>query len=146
MANYEARLSVFQVHDGTALRNISASIIDVGGLPGTRDVIETTALGDTAKTYIAGLQDASITLSLLYDDTAVASSPSASGSEPVFGLIWDDTLVRAFDYGPEGSGGGAPKYSGSLFVTNFEITSRVGDRVTATVTAKVSGGVTVGTY
>ena len=141
MAFFDSEVSVFQMTDtGAALRDVSPGIVDIGGLPGTRGLNDVTALGDGARRWSPGLEDVTINLGCIYTDTALV------GIDTVFGPLRADTTPRAWDYGPEGKGTGAPKYSGNAFVESYEIQSRVGNRVEATVVLKVDGKITVGTY
>lgn len=46
----------------------------------TRDRVETTAFGDTTKTYVTGLKDASATFAGFYDDTFIDEMYTAANS------------------------------------------------------------------
>lgn len=140
MAFYPSADSVFQINDGTSLRDISPYVTSIDGLPGPRELIEVTALGDAGRKWIAGLENVVITLELLWSDDA------SVGSDTVLGLIRDDTAARAFDYGPEGKATGDIKYSGTCWVRNYQVTSRVGQAVTAKAELQVEGIITKGTY
>lgn len=141
MAFFDSEVSVFQVNDGSSLRDVSAGLVGVSGIPGLRSLNDVTALGDGGRKWSPGLEDITITLDAMYTDDA------NTGIDTVFGvLIRDDTAERAFDFGPEGTTSGFPKYSGNLFVESYTINSRVGNRVEATIVCKVNGKVTVGTY
>lgn len=140
MALYASQISVFQINDGSALRDISPYVTAIDGLPGPRELIEVTALGDTGRKWIAGLENVVITLELLWSDDA------SVGSDTVLGVIRDDAAARAFDYGPEGKDSGDIKYSGTCWVRNYTIMSRVGEKVSARVELQVEGIITRGTY
>ena len=58
---------------------------------GARDRVETTSLGDTTKTYVAGLADASGTINTLLDSAATSIYTIADGLARRFYLYIDDT-------------------------------------------------------
>lgn len=141
MVFFDAEKSVFQIDDtGSSLRNLSTYLNDVGGLPGPRRLSDVTGLGDGGTKWHPGLEDVQISLSGTYDSTA------SSGPEEVLGELRTHTRANDFDYGPEGSDASSPKYSGTCWVSTFEIQSRVGDAVRFTATLQVEGKVTRGTY
>ena len=70
MAFTHGKDSVFKLdNSGGSLTDISTYVNNVD-FPETADVSETTTLGADNKTYIAGLKDATISLSGLWDATA----------------------------------------------------------------------------
>jgi hypothetical protein len=101
----------------------------------TVDTAETSAFGVDDKTFIAGLEDGSFSLSGHWDSTADAAVDGAF-----------DGAVVALTYGPAGSAGGAIKYTCNALITNYAITSSVSDRVTWTVSLQRTGALTRGTY
>jgi hypothetical protein len=141
MTFFDSRVSIFQITDtGTTLRDISAYITDIGGVPGPRNLNEVTALGDTGAKHIAGLEDVTITLSGIFDDTAT------TGPDAVLGPLRTDDTARAWDYGPKGKTSGFLKYSGTMKMDGYELGTRVGNRVEWSASLKVQGVVTRGTY
>ncbi len=141
MAFFDSKVSVFQINDGT-LRDLSAYITDIGGIPGNRNLNEVTALGDSGTKHIPGLEDVTISLSGHFDDTAT------TGPDAVLGVLRTDTNAggRAWDYGPKGKTSGFVKYSGNCWVESYELTSRVGNIVSWSASLKVEGTVTRGTF
>ena len=140
MAFYDSSISIFQVNDGASLRDISAYITSISGLPGPRELNVATSIADTGEKYHPGLERVTIVLELMWSDDA------NTGPDTIFGPMRTATAVRAFDYGPEGKVTGDIKYSGSCWLRNFEITSRVGSMVLARVELPVDGVITRGTY
>ena len=141
MAFFNSKSSVFQLTDsGGTLRNISPYLRGVSGLPGPRDLNDVTALGDTGRKHIAGLEDVSITLDLMF------SNDAAPGIDAVLGGLRGDDTARAFDYGPYGLTGGFTKYSGTMKLEDYSLNSAVGELVTGSATLRVQGVVTRGTY
>ena len=98
------------------------------------DTAETTTFSSGTKTYIAGLKDATITLSGMFDATVYSTIAGWLGTS------------QTWEYGPAGSGSGKVKVSGSGIVTAVEMASSVGEAVTANITMQVSGAVTDGTF
>ena len=127
MALFDSQLSVFQITDvspGT-LRDITPYIVAIDGLPGPRELAEATTLNDSSRRYHPTLENAVITLELLWSDDA------SVGSDTVLGPLRTHSAAVAFDYGPEGKTGGDVKYSGSAWVRDYRILSRVGNMITA---------------
>lgn len=98
------------------------------------DTSDTTTFSSSSKTYIAGLKDASISLSGLFDATVYSTIAGWLGTS------------QTFEYGPAGSGSGKVKVSGSALITGVELGSAVGEAVTANITLQVTGAVTDGTF
>lgn len=98
------------------------------------DTAETTTFSSGTKTFIAGLKDATITLSGMFDATVYSTIAGWLGTS------------QTWEYGPAGSGSGKVKVSGSGIVTAVEMASSVGEAVTANITIQVSGAVTDGTF
>ena len=141
MSFFDSKVSKFLVDDtGATQRDLSAYITEVRGLPGPRTLNEVTALGDSGVRFIPGLEDVSITLSGLFDDTAT------SGPDAVLGPLRTHTSAVDFEYGLEGSGTGEVKYSGTCWIVSYELRSRVGNLVQWSATLQVDGTVTRGTF
>ena len=115
--------SVFKIDNASgSLTDISAFVNNVD-FPETADVAETTTLGASNKTYIAGLKDATISLG---------------------GVGQAATL--SYEYSPEGTASGKIKYTGECILTNYAISSPVGDVVAFSGDLQVTGAVTRGTH
>jgi predicted secreted protein len=115
-------------------RNLSNTITSVD-FPETLDTAETTAFGSSAKSYIPGLTDATISISGIWD--ATVDGYIAGGAEPA---------SRSFIFGPAGSTVSNVKYTGEAIVTSFSISNPVGDVVTYSLDLQVTGAITRGTY
>jgi predicted secreted protein len=115
-------------------RNLSNTITSVD-FPETLDTAETTAFGSSAKSYIPGLTDATISISGIWD--ATVDGYIAGGAEPA---------SRSFIFGPAGSTASNVKYTGEAIVTSFSISNPVGDVVTYSLDLQVTGAITRGTY
>jgi predicted secreted protein len=130
-----------------ALDNASGSLINISNtlneisLPREIETAETTAFGDTDKTYITGLADATVSLSGMFDatvDAQINGTISALKSGSVGSV--------SFQYGPAGSASANPKFTGEAIVTSYEISSPVGEVVTYSLELQVTGGVTGTTF
>jgi predicted secreted protein len=136
MAFTHGKDSVFKLdNSGGTLTDISTYVNNVD-FPETADVSETTTLGADNKTYIAGLKDATISLSGLWDSTADA----------IFGAVVGQSATLSFEYSPEGTTGGNVKYEGEAILTSYAISSPVGDAVGYSADLQVSGAITRGTH
>ena len=141
MAFFDSKVSKFRIDDtGSVLRDLSAYITEVRGLPGARALNEITALGDSGAKYVAGLEDVAITLSGMFDNT------STSGPDAVLGPLRTHSAAVDFEYGPQGASSGNVKYSGTCWVTSYALRSRVGDLVGWSAALQVNGTVTRGTF
>jgi hypothetical protein len=141
MAFFDSKVSKFLIDDtGGTQRDLSAYITEVRGLPGRRALNEVTALGDSGARFIPGLEDVTVRLGGLFDDTAT------SGLDAVLGPLRTHTSAVDFEYGPEGSTSGDVKYSGTCWVLSYTLRSRVGNRVEWEAALQVEGAVTRGSY
>jgi hypothetical protein len=117
------------------------SYVDEVGFPQTTEVGETTTFGKTAKTYIVGLTDSTVSVSGKWDATLDAHIAGVVAAQAA------GTLTTAtFEYGPEGTTAGRVKYTGEAIVTSFEVSSPVGDVVTFSMELQVSDSVTRTTW
>ena len=123
--------------EGTNLSNTLNEIT----MPREIETAETTTFGSTDKTYITGLADATVSLSGMFDATV-----DSAISTIITNLKSGSIASASFTYGPAGSAGSSPKFTGEALVTSYEIGSPVGDVVTYSLELQVTGGVTGGTY
>tara|TARA_A100001388_G_C28769100_1_gene502703 strand:- start:1853 stop:2263 length:411 start_codon:yes stop_codon:yes gene_type:complete len=136
MAFVHGKSSVFKLDNASgSLTDISAFVNNVD-FPETADVAETSVLGASNKTYIVGLKDATISLSGLFDATVDA----------ILGAVVGQTATLSYEYSPEGTGSGAVKYTGEAILTNYALSSPVGDVVAYSADLQCSGAVTRGTH
>lgn len=126
--------AVFKIDDsGGVLRDISAYCDNID-FPLTADTAEVTTFGDSSKEYVAGLKDATISISGSWDATADGY------------LAGIQAAIGTFEYGPAGSAGGAVKYTGECICTGYNVTAPVGDKVSFSAEFQVSGAVTRTTF
>lgn len=138
MAFVHGKSAVFKLDDsGGTLRDLSSYLDDLG-FPRDIETAETTTFGVSggAKTYITGLNDATISISGKFDSTADGYLAGVIGQ----------AATLSFEYGPEGSAGGKVKYLGECIMTSYEVSASVGDVVTASADFQVTGQITRTTW
>jgi hypothetical protein len=99
----------------------------------TADVVEDTALSDSAKTFLAGRTSFSGTIECNWDETDTSQEECTVGSELTFTLL------------PEGNASGDASYAGSGIVTGMSISNTLDGVITRSITFQGSGALTVGT-
>jgi len=99
----------------------------------TGDVVEDTALSDSAKTFLAGRTSFSGTIEAHFDETDTSQEEMTVGSTLTFTLL------------PEGNDSGDASYSGSGIVTGMSISNTLDGVVSRSVTFQGTGALTVGT-
>ena len=125
--------AAFKIDDsGGTLRDISNVLTDVA-VSRTADVAEVSAFSNSSKAYVAGLKDATITISGSFDATVDGYLKGILGAE------------GSFEFYPIGTTGGNPKASGECIMTSYDRTPDVGGAVNFTAAFQVSGDVTEGT-
>jgi hypothetical protein len=128
--------TVFKVDNAAgSLTDISNTLTDVS-FPQTVETAETSTFGSSAKTYIVGLSDSTVSVSGNFDATVDAHLAGVLGQ----------AATLSFEYGPEGSTSPNVKYTGEAILTSYEKSGAVGDVVTYSAEFQVTGVVTRGTY
>lgn len=94
----------------------------------TGDVIETTALGDTSRTYVAGLKTFTGTIDVYWDET----DSSGQGALTVGSQI-------TINFYPEGDGAGDTYYTGTAIVTGRSVTGTTDGTVDRSFTIQGTG-------
>tara|TARA_R100001510_G_scaffold14449_1_gene11690 strand:- start:256 stop:675 length:420 start_codon:yes stop_codon:yes gene_type:complete len=103
----------------------------------SKDTQETTAQGDTFKSFVGGLIEGEGTAELLYDDSA--SGETATFIDGV--LTTGDAGTASFELFPDSSSA-TKKISFNGIITNFEQSSSLGDPNTISITFKPTGTIT----
>ena len=100
----------------------------------TGDVIEDTTMGDTARTYLAGLKTYTASIDCLWDELNVTGQGAMTvGSTITLNLY------------PEGASTGDVYYTGSAIVTGRTITASYDGLVELSITCQGSGALTQST-
>lgn len=140
-------------------RSASFTIDDSGGTP--RDIsstcdsldismpvetAEVTAFGNNSKAYINGLRDSTVSISGHFDATATTGPDTVLGG--VFGYNGGTSAGGSltFTYGPEGTSSGRVKYTGECYMTSYQVSAPVGDKVSFSAEFQCTGDITRTTY
>jgi len=114
----------------------SATIAEVKSysLEESADTIETTKMGDAARTYLPSLTSFSGSIDCFWDETDTAGQVALAVGASV-------TLV----FYPEGSASGDTYYSGTALVTGKTITGSFDGMVEASISVQGTGAITTAT-
>lgn len=134
MAFVHGKTAVFKIDNSSGTLTDISAYCDSVDLPLTADTAETSTFGSTAKSYIAGLKDSTLSVSGIWDATADATLAAIVG------------LTGTFEYGPAGSTAGLIKYTGECICTSYSTSAPVGDKVTFSAEFQVTGAVTRTTF
>jgi len=103
------------------------------GLETTGDVVETTALGESVKSFTAGTTAFSGNIDVNFNRGDSVQNTLLAGSQIAFILY------------PEGTTSGDRTYTGSGIVTGMSVTNALDSMVTKSVTFQGTGALTIGT-
>ena len=118
--------------------DLSNYIDSIGGFAPSVETAESTGFGDAWREAVAHLKDGGeFTLPHNYDDTAT------TGPDAILNAIGD---TRTVQIGWGGTANGKPKTTFEAIITKYERQASVGSLHRATVTMKVTGAVTEGTF
>lgn len=131
----------FAVEDstGTTLRNISPYVTSVS-FNQSNDNHDDTTYGAEAHTFRNGLTTATIDVDGLFDKTAVTGAHTVLQS-----LVGIETTV-GFEFGPEGNGAGATKFTGECVLSSYNTSAPVADLVSFSASFQCSGAITAGVF
>ena len=113
---------------GSAVGELSSFTLETTG-----DVVESTKMADSAKTFVAGRTSFSGTLEMHFDETDSAQTSMTAGTTLTFKLL------------PEGSTSGDRKFEGSGIVTGMSVNQPLDGVVARSVTFQGTGALTIGT-
>ena len=128
-------MATFKGNEGTVLSGSNAvAEIRSFTVNETADVIEDTAMGDAAKTYVASFKDATATVECYFDDTDTNGQST-----------FDVGASVTVNFQMEGNTTGDHKLSGTVLVTGRTITGSFDGLVEASITFQGTGALTEGT-
>lgn len=131
----------FAIDDSGATLRVLTGVTEVNGLPGVKEHIEATAVGDGGTQWVESLERVEFTVSGWYDTTA------STGTKTVLsGIRAASDYEGSFEYGPEGSASGKEKISGEAVMVDLDYITRLGEVVGFRALFRVAGTVTFGTY
>lgn len=141
MAFVHGKSALFKLDNGNStptLTDISAYISDIS-FPRQLDTPETTTFGNSAKTYLTGLADSSISISGMYDATLDANLQTA-----ITNLQAGTISILNFQYQTNSGAVSStnPKWTGTCIIKSYEIKSAVADVVSFSLELQVSGAIT----
>jgi hypothetical protein len=113
---------------GTAVGELTGFTLETTG-----DVVEDTALTDSAKSFLSGRTSFSGTLEMHYDETDAQQETLTAGSSISFVLL------------PEGNDSGDQSFTGTGIVTGMSVNNAMDSVVSRTVTFQGTGALTKGT-
>jgi hypothetical protein len=102
-------------------------------IDGATDTIEDSSMGNTARTYKAGLESSTVSLEVYWDDSDAQQ------------LVLDNRASIDFEIYPTGTGTGEKYYTGNGIVTSKAITASFDGMVEASFSIQVNGAVTEAT-
>lgn len=133
--------AVFKLDNaGGSLTDISNTVNDVT-VSRAIETGETTSFGNSSKTYIVGLADATISVTGSFDTTVDNHLTSLIDAQ-----IAGTNTSASFEAGPQGTASTNVKYTGECLVTSYEVNPSVGDVVTYSLELQVTGAVSRTTY
>lgn len=145
MANegpFDARDQYFSIlaSDGTTTNDLSNSLTGIDGLPGTKELLDTSKIGDSGRTFTRSLWNGNFVLEGLFDSTGV------TGALRVINDVIDMSTATIFVYGPNSTAAGSIKYSGACWIRDMTITGRVANAISFRASGQVEGVVTIGNF
>jgi len=126
-------------NQAAALKDISAYVKGVDGLPGEVDMGDVTVGGSSGYKNYPGLQKADFSIECVFDDTA-------DSAYAVVADFMSDTATRSFEYGPAGSTSGYAKIYGECRIKKVSLPAKVTDVLIFTVDLVLDDALTIGTW
>lgn len=110
---------------GNTLAEVRSFTLDITG-----DVIEDTSMGDSFRSYVAGLGSYTASVECFFDETDAAQNALDVGSSLTLELY------------PEGAASGDTYFTGTVIVTGKSVNSSFDGMVEVSFTATGTGGIT----
>lgn len=145
MPQFDAKTQYFAVvdSDGSSTRNLSSYLTSIEGLPGERELVDTSKIGDSGHTFTPSLQNAPFSVDGIYNN-------ENNGIHAVLANLRAMSTATTFAYGPSGNSTGASpasvRISGSCWLRSYVITGRVGSAVSFRAQFQSEGVVSIGTF
>jgi len=134
MANYQGNNGTVKIKSGS---DTLTAIADVRSwsMTMTREVVETTAMGDDFRKYLKGLQVFSGTMEIVYTDSENAIVETSLNPDT-------DATVQVEFYA-DANNTTTAKFQGDVIVTSFSVTNTYDGLMTATVEFQGTGAPTL---
>lgn len=125
--------------EGTLYLEISSVSTAIGQLQNisvdyTVNTVESTVMGDSTKTFMAGLKEWTATATISYNPTDQGNINTAINSNAELGFI-------AY---PGTAGAGDPKLSGNVIITGLSVSSSTDALVSGDISMQGTGDLTIG--
>jgi hypothetical protein len=133
MHGSKATFSLDQFSPAT-LVNLSTYISSIS-FPVEMDTASIDVMGGTYKQSVTGLAGGTISLQGKYDPTLDAHMNGI-----LFGVTGGASV--SFQYDPQGTSSGRPRYTGECWLTSYEVTTDVGDAGSWSATLQTTGTIT----
>ena len=111
---------------GTAVGELVSFTLETTG-----DVVESTKMADSAKSFVAGRTSFSGTLEMHFDETDSVQTQLVAGASVTFKLL------------PEGSSAGDRKFEGAGIITSMSVNQPLDGIVARSVTFQGTGALTI---
>jgi hypothetical protein len=141
MAFKHGRSAVTKIDNAAGTLTDISSIVNNTEYPRSVQAAETTSYGSLGKTYISGLEDATVSISGTWDNVIDATF-AAMMDAVTAGTLASVTL----EHGPAGSGTGMPKYTLEFIPTSYSVSTPVGGVITFKIDGQRTGLTTRTTY
>ncbi len=123
--------AIFQLDNTSDSLTPITAYVDDSSLARIVELADTTVYGVEDRTHIAGLGSGSISI----------GGPWSATFDAIIGTPVQQKVSRGFDFDPLGAGG-AGRFTGECFLTNYSIGVPVGDNITWTATMTTTGAIT----
>lgn len=140
MAFVHGKSSAFLVKDSAGTERTLSTYVDSVSPNIQRALAEVTAFGDGGTKSIPGLQNGQFSISGHWDPTAT------TGPHVVLSGLLTATATSTWKYGPAGSTASSARLTGECWLSSYQITSSVADKVSFTAEFQIDGTVTFDTF
>lgn len=133
--------SKIEVDDAAGVLFDLSPVANSVSMPRPIETAETSHFGSSAKEYVVGLNDSTVSISGLFD-AAVDAKIGAVIDALAADTIQSVTVV----YGPQGGATGKVKYTCEVIWTSYDVSTGVGDVVNFSLEGQRTGPTVRGTY
>jgi len=140
---YDARFQVFRIvdNDASTTRDLSKFLTGIDGIPGTRELLDTTMITSSGRTFTSSVFNGTFVLEGNYDQSA------STGPDIVLNNILVMSTATSFVYAPAGTDCGqtpvSRQYQAACWIRSYTITGRVASVITFRSEGQIEGSVTV---
>ena len=140
---YPGKDLYFAMDDTAGTLQQITGVTSVTGLPGEVEHYDATAVGDSGRKHVAGLENVTVVVEGWYDDTATTGSKTLLSAAAT--LRSADTEI-GISFGPKGNSSGFEKMTAETKLKTVEYPAALGDLVKFRAEFLVQGVVTIGSY